>query len=192
MPINRRLEKEKVATYASVLLEGAYEAGGQDAVLEVRGQLERILSIMRSDMDLSTALSDRGYTPEQRNGLARAVFADCNPALVDTLAVMAERDDAHLLGRVWNSFGEQLEQKLNVTIVDVTTVVELDDKLREVIINKASSEFGTNVILREHIDASLLGGILMSANGKRIDASVVSQLANARIVLNQTNDGGEC
>lgn len=192
MPINRHLVKENVATYASVLLDAAYEVGGQDVVLEVRDQIEGILRAMRSNMDLSDALEDSSYTPEQRAELARNVFSDCNSVLVEVLAVMAERRDIALLSRVWVSYGEQLERKLNVTVVDVTTVVELDDALREVIVRKAESDLGTNVVLREHIDASLLGGILMSANGKRIDASVLSQLESARNVLKLSTDGGEC
>ena len=192
MPTNRQILKEKVATYASVLLDGAYEAVGQDAVLEVRDQAERILRIARSNMDLSDALEDSSYTPEQRGQLVRNLFASSNPVLVDVLAVMAEREDFALLSRVWASYGEQLERKLNVTVVDVTTVVELDDHLREVITKKAEADLGTNVVLREHIDKSLLGGILMSANGKRIDASVLSQLESARNVLKLSTDGGEC
>ena len=192
MPTNRQILKEKVATYASVLLVGAYEAGAQDAVLEVRDQAERILRIARSNMDLSDALEDSSYTPEQRGQLVRNLFASSNPVLVDVLAVMAEREDFALLSRVWASYGEQLERKLNVTVVDVTTVVELDDHLREVITKKAEADLGTNVVLREHIDKSLLGGILMSANGKRIDASVLSQLESARNVLKLSTDGGEC
>lgn len=192
MPTNRQILKEKVATYASVLLDGAYEACGQDAVLEVRDQAERILRIARSNMDLSDALEDSSYTPEQRGQLVRNLFASSNPVLVDVLAVMAEREDFALLSRVWASYGEQLERKLNVTVVDVTTVVELDDHLREVITKKAEADLGTNVVLREHIDKSLLGGILMSANGKRIDASVLSQLESARNVLKLSTDGGEC
>lgn len=183
---------EKVATYARVMLDAAQEAGGQDAVLEVRDQAERVLHIVRSNMDLSAAMEDSSYTPEQRNGLVRNVFASCHPVLVDVLAVMAERGDFALLSRVWESYGEQLERKLNVTVVDVTTVVELDDHLREVIVKKAEADLGTKVVLREHIDKSLIGGILMSANGKRIDASVLSQLENARNVLKDNTDGGEC
>ena len=186
MPTNRHVLKEKVAAYASILLDGAYEAGGQDAVLEVRDQAERVMRIARSNMDLSSSLEDSSYTPEQRNELARKVFAQCHPVLVDVLAVMAERGDFALLSRVWASYGEQLERKLNVT------VVELDDHLREVIVRKAEADLGTKVVLREHIDKSLLGGILMSANGKRIDASVLSQLENARNVLKLSTDGGEC
>ena len=35
MTTNRLVEKEKAAAYASVLLNGAQEQGGQDAVMEV-------------------------------------------------------------------------------------------------------------------------------------------------------------
>ena len=58
MPNNRHLEQGKVLTYASVLLDSAYEAGGQDAVLEVRDQFETIVKVIRSNMDLAGALSD--------------------------------------------------------------------------------------------------------------------------------------
>ncbi len=192
MPTNRLLEKEKSATYASVLFEAVHEAGGQDEVLEVRDQVEQILSVMRTNIDLSSALQESAYTPEQRASLVRGVFADCNPILTDVLSVMAERNEVSLLPRARERYEEQLEEKLNINVVEVTTVVELDDHLREVIKSKAEADLGTNVVLRERIDKSLLGGILMSAGGKRIDASVVSQLGNARNVLKQSMDGGEC
>ena len=79
-----------------------------------------------------------------------------------------------------------LSKEQNVTVVDVTTYVELDDHLREVITNKAAKDFGTDIVLREHIDKTMLGGILMSANGKRLNASVRWQLENARNALKQT------
>ena len=91
------------------------------------------------------------------------------------------------------AYEEQLGSKLNLCVVDVTTVVPLDDHLREVITKKAETELGMKVVLNEHVDKSLLGGIIMSANGRRIDASMRFQLDNARTVLRQaTVDGGEC
>ena len=89
---------------------------------------------------------------------------------------MAERGDIPLLSRVWASYGEQLQRKLQRERRRRDDGRGLpDDHLREVIKNKAEADLGTNVVLREHLDASLLGGILMSVGGKRIDASVVSQ-----------------
>jgi F-type H+-transporting ATPase subunit delta len=192
MPTNRHVQKETVAAYATVMFDAAMQEGGQDTVLEVRDQTERIIRIMRSNMDLSSSLQDSSYTPEQRASLAKGTFADVNPVLANTLAVMAERGDVALLSRVWESYGEQIERKLNVTVVDVTTVVPLDDHLREVITKKAEADLGTKVVLRESIDKSLIGGILMSAKGKRIDASVATQLESARNVLKDSTDGGEC
>lgn len=192
MPTNRLIVKEEVAVYAAVLFDGAFEAGGRDAVLEVRDQMVRVAESMRTNMELSVALSDPGYTPEQRAELARNVFAGCNPVLLDVLAVLVERGDAALLPRVLESFAEQLQSKLNVCVVDVTTAVELDDDLRRIITEKAEADLDTNVVLRESVDKSILGGIIMSTNGKRIDASVVSQLDHARNVLKTTTDGGEC
>ena len=78
MPTNRLLEKEKVSTYASVLLDSAFEAGGQDAVLEVRDQAEQILRIMRSSIDLSSALEDT--TPTRPNSAARSRAASSRTA----------------------------------------------------------------------------------------------------------------
>lgn len=191
MPTNRQIVKEQVGVYAATLFDSVYEAGGQAGVLEVRDQLESIVRIMRVNMDLSAAMNDASCAPERRAEVARGTFGQCDPVLVEVLAVMAERGDMGLLSRVSESYRQQLETKLNITVVDVTTVVELDDHLRELIVKKAESDLGTHVVLREHIDKSLLGGILMNANGKRIDASVLTQLESARIVLKDTTDGGE-
>ena len=162
MPTNRLLVKEEVATYSGMLLDAAYNAGGQERVLEVRDQLEQVLAIYRGNADLRDALS--------------------NPAL----SALGQ------LSQVANAYRDASEEKLGVCVVDVTTVVELDDELRKVITEKLSQDLGKNVVLREHIDKSILGGIIMSTHGKRIDASVASQLERTRNVLTETNDGGEC
>ncbi|WP_261428673.1 ATP synthase F1 subunit delta [Xiamenia xianingshaonis] len=187
MPTKRELARETVATYASFLVDGANEAGGQQCAVDVRNQLANILRISRSNLDLATALNEESaYTPEQKGEIVRNVFVDANPVLKEVLAVMAERGDYALLSRVWASYTEQLEKKLNVTVVDVTTVVPLDDALREQIINKTKADLGTDVVLNEKIDKSIIGGIVMSANGRRIDASVASQLEHARNVLKES------
>ncbi|MEY8340951.1 ATP synthase F1 subunit delta [Adlercreutzia muris] len=192
MPTNRLVVKEEVATYAAVMFDSANGAGGQDAVMEVRDQMEEVLRVMNADMDLSQALSNLDYTPQQRHDLAKAVFADCNPVFTEVVAVMAERGNASLLPRVYEAYGEELSSKLDLCVVDVTTAVALDDNLRTLITRKAEADLGKKIVLRERIDKSILGGIIMSANGKRIDASMVSQLTNARQVLKDTSDGGEC
>lgn len=192
MPTNRLVAKETVDTYAQVLLDAANAAGGQEAVLEVRDQLEVVMRALRSNIDLQVALAEKAYTPEQREELVRNVFTGMNPVLVDVLLVMSERDDLELANRVYAAFDGLIEEKLGVVVVDVTTAVPLDDALRETISNKAAQDLGKKVVLRERVDKSILGGIIMSASGRRIDASIATQLDTARTVLKTTTDGGEC
>lgn len=192
MPTNRLLVKEEVATYAGMLLDAAFEDGGQDRVLEIRDQLEQLLRIYRGNADLREALSNPAFSPEQRARLAANVFEGLDPLATSVIAVMAERGNLGELSQVVSAYGTASEEKLGVCVVDVTTVVSLDDELRTIITEKLTKDLGKAVVLREHIDASILGGIIMSTHGKRIDASVASQLEHTRNVLTESNDGGEC
>ena len=183
MPANRLIEKEKVGVYANALLEAASNKGGQEEALRVRDELEQLAAIVRGNAELTETFCDTALDATQREQLARNVFKDASDIIVSVLAIMASRGDIKLFTRVCGAYAKLASEKFNVTIVDVTTAVELDDHLREVISNKASKDFGTSVVLREHIDKSILGGVLLSANGCRLNASVRWQLDNARIAL---------
>ena len=139
-----------------------------------------------------TDLDEAKLTPAQRKELVCGTFADCHLALREVLAVMAERGQADLLPRVFDAYRELLGDKLGICVVDVTTAVPLDDGLRQLITEKAEADLGRRAVLRERIDASILGGIIMDVDGNYIDASMISQLNRARNVLKDTTDGGEC
>ena len=183
MPTNRLVIKEQIATYTSVLFEAAKGAGGAEAVLEVLGEAKQIVAALRENAALEETLKDSAYSSEQRASIARNVFAGCNPALVDVLAVMAERGEADYLARVAEGLEQKMADELNLVVVDVTTAVELDDHLRGIIKEKAERELGKDVVLSEHVDKAMLGGIIMSTSSERIDASLLTQVENARNAL---------
>jgi F-type H+-transporting ATPase subunit delta len=189
MPTNRNLIKAQVATYAEVLLEAAKNEG---RVFEINAELVDALATIRGNMDLRDALRD-GTTPgEVRANIVRGVFKDFDPALVSTLALMAERLFIDHLSQVCEVYTQQAEAATGAIVVDVTTAIALTDELRETLKNKLSAQFGgKQVVLQEHVDPSILGGIIMSAHGKRIDASITSQLERARLVLSTVPSGGE-
>ena len=189
MPTNRTLIKMEIATYANVLLEAAKNAGN---VFEVNAQLVSALSIIRENMDLRSALEDMTFDAATRSGIVKEIFEDYDSSLVTMLALMAERGDIAQLARVCDVYNLAAEEDTKTMVVDVTTVVALTDELRETIKRKLSAENGgREIVLREHIDPAILGGIVMGAHGKRIDASVLSQLEVARGVLSTVPGGGE-
>lgn len=189
---NRHVINETIAAYANAAIDGAYAAGGKEAVVEIRNQMLEILGFMSTNIDLRLACDDEGYTPQEREQIVRGVFGSYNELLVELLSVMASRCDMSMLRQVYAKYEELTETKLNFNIVDVTTVVELDDNLRTVITEKAESDLGRDCVLVEHIDPSIQGGIIMKTGGRYVDASVRSQLDRARLVLKEKTDGGEC
>lgn len=191
MPHNRLLVKEEIATYAETLFSAA-SAEDQERVLAVRDQLEQVVFLYRGNADLRDAFDEIAYTAEQRRTIAQGVFEGFDPLLASVLSVMAERQDFSELSQINNAFAALIDERLGLAVVDVTTVVELDDELRTLISEKVAADLGKSVVLREHVDPSILGGIIMSTQGKRIDASIVSKLEQARTVLSESNDGGEC
>ena len=161
--------------------------------MDGREQLHTVAKYVRSSIELKNALADSGGSPEKNSELIKNTFSELgfDSLLVEVLGVMAERGNMGYLTQVYTSYNQLLENKLGIVVVDVTTKVALNDSLRQRIEKKTATDLGKNVVLRESIDESLLGGIIMSAQGKRIDASIVSQLESARRVLKTTTDGGE-
>jgi F-type H+-transporting ATPase subunit delta len=181
------LAKQIVGTYARVLFDAA-EADG--VVDDVYTQIDASLRLVRSHAPLRDAMADDSVPGARRAAVAREVFAGLQPSLVSTIAVMVERDDFALLPNLVEAFDEVAEERRGVVAVDVTTAVELSDALRESISAKLAADLGKGVVLRETVDPSIIGGIVISTHGHRIDASLASQLENARVVLS-AHTGGE-
>ena len=189
MPTDRNLIKKEIATYAKALLEAAQ---GSDSVFAVEAQLAKALDVVRSHMKLKETLADSTLDGSVRSAIVQEVFADFDPALKAVLGLIAERGDMGLLSRISEEYTLAAEEATDTVVVDTTTVVALTDELREIIKKKLSADFkGKNIVLREHVDPSILGGIIMSAHGNRVDASIASQLENARRVLSTVPNGGE-
>lgn len=174
--------------YAATLVDVAQDA--QEA-FDLYNQLAFIASTIRGHHDLNEALVNGGLPVQAQKNLIEDLFSEQHRAVVELLVVMAERGEFGLLSRVKQAVLETAEERFSAILAEVTTAVSLNDHLRDVIKQKLSADFGKDIVLSEHIDPSILGGIVMSARGKRLDASLATQLVHARNVLSHVSVGGE-
>ncbi len=188
MPKDRMLIKREITTYAQVLVDAAKANGN---ILEVAGQLKEAQEAYLQFPQLREALNDETLPASAYAAVIEGVFKDFDDAVVKTLSVMAERHEMSLLHRFVSEYELLAEDALNMVILDVATVVELDDEMREAIKSKYAAQFGKDVMLREHIDPSIVGGIVLGARGKRIDGSVATLLEQVRTALSSVKTGGE-
>jgi F-type H+-transporting ATPase subunit delta len=183
MKTNRLVVNGKIDAYATALVDNVYERDGREALVDVRNQMRLIIQQLRSNPKFLQFVKEENFSGEQLNQTVRAVLQGFNPVFVEVAAVMGENRDLFLMDRVMHAYDRKIADKYNVVAVDVTTAVELDDHLRQMIIDKVKAELGKDAIINESIDKDMLGGIVMTVQGKRIDASVRAQLNKARIEL---------
>jgi len=174
--------RAKATIYAEVLLEATKAS---DNIFAVAGEFDELVATVRGSLELRKVLIDKTIPVEAKKGLVLELFDGSAPELLAVFNVMVEREDLPILPRVRELYVTKAEDALNASFVDVTTVIPLDDDLRQQIVTKYSAQMGRGILLREHIDPSLVGGIILSSHGNRIDASVSSQLESARHVLSK-------
>jgi F-type H+-transporting ATPase subunit delta len=184
MPTDRTVVRKAINIYAAALLEAAKAEG---TVFEVSGQLEQASKLIRGNIEFRGTLTDRTIAGAVRAKVAKEVFVGLDKAVLEVLGVLLERDDIDLLPRITEAYTYLAEDDLGAVFIDVTTVVALDEALRGSIKKKYSAEFGREVMLREHIDTTLVGGIILSSHGSKVDASMVTQLDRARIALSSAS-----
>ncbi len=189
MSADRNIESGKVALYAKSILECA--GGDRDRIVMLDTQLRELVQAYYVNKKMAIVFSEGTNSEAEREKLAAEVFEGFDDMLRPIVVTMAVRGDIPLIHRISEAYTELAEEALDAVIVDIVTVVTLDDHLREVIGNKLYKDFGKKAILREHIDPKIIGGITMSAHGRRIDASIASQLEVARATLSSTPTGGE-
>lgn len=114
-----------------------------------------------------------------------------SPETLKILAAMVDNDQGDLIGDVYREFKDRLDEGDLTISVDVTTVVPMDDELREQVRKKCEHDFQRPVYLVEHVEPKIIGGIIIEARGSRRDASVRTHLVNIRKTLSSSYIGGD-
>ena len=147
---------------------------------------QKIEAYARSLLD---AARGEGRAPLDVQQIRHAVkFA---PEVFEVLARMAEESDLELLQQVYDDLRNMLDSEDETVTVDVTTAVKMTPELRKKVRDKCEKDFEAPIFLVEHIEPSILGGIIIDAKGHRRDASVRAQLVNIRRNLSTSFVGGD-
>jgi len=179
---------DTASAYARALFQLASLSDSVDAT-DV--SLATVVATVRGELDLREALTDTSVPVEAKRAVLREIFgADVTPEALAIVSVLVERGLAELLGDVARLFSEVAEAERGIVPADVTTAVPLDDALRASLTAKLAASLGRPVSLREHVDASIVGGVVIKVAGRVLDGSVASQLDNVRRAL-ATDPGGE-
>ncbi len=164
--------------YARALLEVAV-AQGDPAVL--RADLESAAKIYRQNAELRTALSLPGIGADRRKKLIAALFSGRAGALFLRLTeLLAEKDRAPLLPLIADAYAQVDNDRLGILAAEAVTATPLDDAQTAALRAALQHASGHQIALATRLDASLLGGLIVTLGGRTYDGSVRTQLATLK------------
>lgn len=169
--------EEIARVYAEALFEAAKE---KDELEQIRDQLAEFADAVASDRDLQVFFFSPYFSSaEKREGIAKSV-SGAEPELVNFLELLAEKHRMPAIFRIRRTYEELVAEELKQLDVNVTSAIELDDKVVKQVGDEIERQTGRKVELSSTVDDSILGGLVLRVGNMVLDASLRNRLEKMR------------
>ena len=168
------MSSEVSSVYANALFSLAKDMG--DAALqEARSDLRQCAVLFSLNPDLTRLLSLPTLSVSERLEIAKKIFGD------DSLAsrlifLLIDHGRVPYLGEIADDFDARMLDYQETTDVTVTTAVALSSEQKERLREALAKKLHQTIRITEHIDRSILGGVVVQYGDTRIDNSVKYRL----------------
>lgn len=165
----------KVASrYAKSLLDLAQEQGQLDAV---KKDMESVVSVLKSNSELLAILKNPIISGDKKRNILAAIFeGKISPTIVSFFYILVNKGRAAILLDIAQEFVREYNEAKGIVKASVTSATALSDtnlaELQQIITGEIKAE----VILKNIVDPSLIGGFVVRVGDRQIDASIAGKL----------------
>jgi F-type H+-transporting ATPase subunit delta len=145
---------------------------------EVQSQLDDYLAAWREATDLREVFLDPSFPIDEKVAILDKLNArlEMRTQVRNFIAVIIQHDRLNVLDDVVAEYRKEVNQRLGISEVRVTTARPLEADERQGIEQKVAALTGTQVQATYHEDKSLLGGVVVSVGSTVYDGSVKGKL----------------
>jgi F-type H+-transporting ATPase subunit delta len=163
--------------YAEALLEAAGEKG---RLAEVREELADFAEAVASSDELRSFLRNPQIEPHVKHDALAALLADADLLVRNFLLLLAEKGRIAEVEEIHAEFERLIAQEARVLELELTTAVELSDEEAAQVVRRIEEAAGRRVEATRRVDPDIIGGIVVQAGSRRLDASVRGRLNRLR------------
>jgi F-type H+-transporting ATPase subunit delta len=168
-----------VATrYAKSLIDLAKE---QNVLEAVRADMSLFEQTVKANSQLEAVLRNPIIQQDKKAGVLVGIFGDkVNKITIAFFKLVVSKGRAELLYPTAQEFVNQYDVLKHIVRATVTSAVPLSADNRNQVIDEVKKIAAGEVVLTEKVDASLIGGFILTVGDKQIDTSVSSSLTRLR------------
>jgi F-type H+-transporting ATPase subunit delta len=164
--------------YAAALFDLAKSEGQLEAV---ESGLSGLAALADDSADFRRFLRSPVISSEDKARAADAVLAktDLNPLAANFVRVIARN------GRIIAAFRDLAAAERGEISADVTSAAPLAAAQRKALADTLQAKIGKTVTLTEHVDPSLIGGLVVKVGSQMIDSSLKTKLQAMKIAMKE-------
>jgi len=171
------LNPRVASRYAKSLLDLAVEQGQLERVHADMLYLQQLTNGSRDFLNLLRSPVIKADTKIRTiNAVTAGKVSDLTTAFIQ---LMTSKAREAVLPEIITSFINQYKERKGIKTVRLTTAVPVSESLKNEIINQVKKSGGfDNLELLETVDPNIIGGFVLQAGDKLIDASIAYDLRN--------------
>ena len=182
--------------YAKALYDFAKQKQVDKEVYDI---MRVLINSFTDNLRLAVTVNDPLLDPSDKIGLlmtASGIYSTHNDFQKNDLVISVIRDFLKLvinnkregyIRTIAMNYQEIYRKENNIAIAIITTAVELDKNVEEMILKRASQILHKDIELHKVIDKKINGGFILDVDGYRVDASVFSQISKIKRTLLDKN-----
>ncbi|MBR2343599.1 MAG: ATP synthase F1 subunit delta [Clostridia bacterium] len=159
--------------YGSALFKLAEECGVTDEVL---ADIHTLRAVLNSEPSYTRLLDTPTLKKAERTALVGEAIGSLNLYLVNTVKLLAEKRLAYTLPTVLDVFVDEYDASRGIERIEAISAVALSGEQLARLTERLEKITGKTVIIRNTVDADILGGIKLRYCGVQLDGSVKTRL----------------
>jgi len=165
----------KVASrYAKSLIDLAQEQGNLE---EVKQDMEQFVATLRANSELQAVLKNPIMKQDKKRNILDALFGGkIHPSIIAFFHIMVRKGRAGILYATAREFIREYNEVKGIVHATVISASRLSEKNLDALQKVIAGEINAEVVLRNTVDPSLIGGFVVNVGDKQIDASISGKL----------------
>ena len=170
--------------YAAALFDLSKSEGSVDAV---EAGLKDIETMAAESEDFRRFLRSPVISADNKSGAVEAILAkgSFNPTVANFIKVVARNGRLFALPAIIAAYRALAAQGRGEATADVTSAAPLSAAQLKSLAETLKQKIGKSVTLTEHVDPSLIGGLVVKVGSQMIDSSLKTKLSAMKIAMKE-------
>lgn len=162
-----------VTQYAGALFSLASEEGREERIGE---ELSLLSALIKENPKYTSLLDTPALSLSERTGLIDEALAPLDEYVKNLFKLLCEARLTYTLPELTESYSQLLDEKRGVLRAEAISAVPLTERQSAALKARLESECGKTVIIKNTVDKSILGGIVLRYAGLSKDGSLKNRL----------------